>query len=109
MTELEDLDYDSKNLIDIKNNKKEIKKHSNIFVDIIARHFEKKFIKKSIAEQENLIFIKMMENDYKQETVRTVKSALKNNKDLSRVDLYKIIISQQNDEDILIFCNNILS
>lgn len=58
MTELEDLDYDSKNLIDIKNNKKEIKKHSNIFVDIIARHFEKKFIKKSIAEQENLIFIK---------------------------------------------------
>ena len=107
MTELEDLDYDSKNLIDIKNNKKEIKKHSNIFVDIIARHFEKKFIKKSIAEQENLIFIKMMENDYKQETVRTVKS--KNNKDLSRVDLYKIIISQQNDEDILIFCNNILS
>lgn len=104
VNEPEELDYDPEELIEIKDNKKEVKKHSNFLVDFIARHFEKKFINKSIAEQDNLIFIKLMENEYKQETVRAVKSAMKNNQDLSRVDLYKLVTSQKSDDDILVFC-----
>lgn len=99
-----DYDYDPEELIKIKDNKKEVKKHSNILANFLAKHFEKKFINKSIAEQDNLIFIKLMENEYKQETVRAVKSAMKNNQDLSRVDLYKLVTSKKSDDDILVFC-----
>lgn len=59
--EPEELDYDPSDLIEIKNNKNEVKKYSNFFMNFIARHFEKKFANKSIAEQDNLIFIKLME------------------------------------------------
>ena len=72
--------------------------------DFIARHFEKKFANKSIAEQDNLIFIKLMENDYEQDTVRAVKSAMKNNQELSRVDLYRLVTGRKSDNEICSFC-----
>lgn len=102
--EPEELDYDPSDLIEIKNNKNEVKKHSNFFIDFIARHFEKKFANKSIAEQDNLIFIKLMENDYEQDTVRAVKSAMKNNQELSRVDLYRLVTGRKSDNEICSFC-----
>ena len=108
LEESEELDYNPADLIEIKDNKMEVKKHSNIFMDLITRHFEKKFVHKSIAEQDNLIFIKLMENDYKQETVRAVKSVMKNNQELSRLDLYKLVTNQKSDDDILVFCRNML-
>lgn len=102
--EPEELDYDPSNLIEIKNNKNEVKKYSNFFMNFIARHFEKKFANKSIAEQDNLIFIKLMENDYEQDTVRAVKSAMKNNQELSRVDLYRLVTGRKSDNEICSFC-----
>ena len=104
--EPEELDYDPSDLIEIKNNKNEVKKHSNFLMDFIARHFEKKFTNKSIAEQDNLIFIKLMENDYEQDTVRTVKSAMKNNQELSRVALYKLVTEKKSDDEICGFCSS---
>ena len=102
--EPEELDYDPSDLIEIKNNKNEVKKYSNFFMNFIARHFEKKFANKSIAEQDNLIFIKLMENDYEQDTVRAVKSAMKNNQELSRVDLYRLVRGRKSDNEICSFC-----
>lgn len=102
--EPEKLDYDPSDLIEIKNNKNEVKKYSNFFMNFIARHFEKKFANKSIAEQDNLIFIKLMENDYEQDTVRAVKSAMKNNQELSRVDLYRLVTGRKSDNEICSFC-----
>lgn len=102
--EPEELDYDLSDLIEIKNNKNEVKKYSNFFMNFIARHFEKKFANKSIAEQDNLIFIKLMENDYEQDTVRAVKSAMKNNQELSRVDLYRLVTGRKSDNEICSFC-----
>lgn len=102
--EPEELDYDPSDLIEIKNNKNEVKKYSNFFMNFIARHFEKKFANKSIAEQDNLIFIKLMENDYEQDTVRAVKSAMKNNQELSRVDLYRLVTGWKSDNEICSFC-----
>lgn len=102
--EPEELDYDPSDLIEIKNNKNEVKKLSNFFIDFFARHFEKKFANKSIAEQDNLIFIKLMENDYEQDTVRAVKSAIKNNQELSRVDLYRLVTGRKSDNEICSFC-----
>ena len=102
--EPEELDYDPSDLIEIKNNKNEVKKYSNFFMNFIARHFEKKFANKSIAEQDHLIFIKLMENDYEQDTVRAVKSAMKNNQELSRVDLYRLVTGRKSDNEICSFC-----
>ena len=102
--EPEELDYDPSDLIEIKNNKNEVKKYSNFFMNFIARHFGKKFANKSIAEQDNLIFIKLMENDYEQDTVRAVKSAMKNNQELSRVDLYRLVTGRKSDNEICSFC-----
>lgn len=102
--EPEELDYDPSDLIEIKNNKNEVKKYSNFFMNFITRHFEKKFANKSIAEQDNLIFIKLMENDYEQDTVRAVKSAMKNNQELSRVDLYRLVTGRKSDNEICSFC-----
>lgn len=102
--EPEELDYDPSDLIEIKNNKNEVKKYSNFFMNFIVRHFEKKFANKSIAEQDNLIFIKLMENDYEQDTVRAVKSAMKNNQELSRVDLYRLVTGRKSDNEICSFC-----
>lgn len=102
--EPEELDYDPSDLIEIKNNKNEVKKYSDFFMNFIARHFEKKFANKSIAEQDNLIFIKLMENDYEQDTVRAVKSAMKNNQELSRVDLYRLVTGRKSDNEICSFC-----
>ena len=102
--EPEELDYDPSDLIEIKNNKNEVKKYSNFFMNFIARHFEKRFANKSIAEQDNLIFIKLMENDYEQDTVRAVKSAMKNNQELSRVDLYRLVTGRKSDNEICSFC-----
>lgn len=103
--EAEVLDYNPEDLIEIKADKNSIRRHSNFFVNLVARHFEKKFLNKSIAEQDNLIFIKLMENDYTQETVRAVKSAMKNKQNLLRLDLYKMVVDRADDDEVLQYCD----
>lgn len=103
--EAEVLDYNPEDLIEIKADKNSIRRHSNFFVNLVARHFEKKFANKSIAEQDNLIFIKLMENDYTQETVRAVKSAMRNKQNLLRLDLYKMVVNRADDEEVLQYCD----
>lgn len=103
--EAEALDYNPEDLIEIKADKNSIRRHSNFFVNLVARHFEKKFLNKSIAEQDNLIFIKLMENDYTQETVRAVKSAMKNKQNLLRLDLYKMVVDRADDDEVLQYCD----
>lgn len=102
--ETEELDYDPEDLIPIENKKKKVVKHSNFFSQLINRYFEKKFEKKSQAEQDNLIFIKLMENEFSKDMVQIVKKALKNNNSMSRLELYKLIISRVDDDDIFRFC-----
>lgn len=103
--EAEVLDYNPEDLIEIKADKNSIRRHSNFFVNLVARHFEKKFANKSIAEQDNLIFIKLMENDYTQETVRAVKSAMRNKQNLIRLDLYKMVVNRADDDEVLEYCD----
>lgn len=103
--EAEASDYNPEDLIEIKSDKNSIRRHSNFFVKLMARHFEKKFLNKSIAEQDNLIFIKLMENDYTQETVRAVKSAMKNKQNLLRLDLYKMVVDRADDDEVLQYCD----
>ncbi|MDD3415999.1 MAG: hypothetical protein PHY47_18675 [Lachnospiraceae bacterium] len=105
MNVVEELDYDPNDLIPIQNNKKNVEKHSSFLSRFINRHFEKKFEKKSQVEQDNLIFIKLMENEFSKEMVQTITRALRSNSILSRLELYKLISNKAENEDIINFCN----
>lgn len=102
--EAEELDYNPGDLIPIENKRKEVVKHSNFFSQLIDRYFERKFDKKSQAEQDNLIFIKLMENEFSKDMVQLVKKALKDNNSVSRSELYRLILSRADDDDIIRFC-----
>lgn len=103
--EIDELDYSPEDLIPIENRKKEVVRHSNFFSQIVSRYFENKFCKKSQAEQDNLIFIKLMENEFSKDMVYLVKKALNENNSMSRLELYKLIINRADDGDIIRFCS----
>ena len=46
-----------------------------------------------------------MENDYTQETVRAVKSAMRNKQNLLRLDLYKMVVNRADDDEVLEYCD----
>lgn len=102
--EAEELDYNPEDLIPIENKRKEVVKHSNFFSQLIGRYFERKFDKKSQAEQDNLIFIKLMENEFSKDMVQLVKKTLRDNNSVSRLELYRLILSRADDDDIIRFC-----
>ena len=77
-----------------------------IFASLVEKLFMMKFERKSVAEQDNLIFIKLMENEYAQDTVKSVKSAMKADQGVSRTTLYKMIYNHESDNDVVQFCNN---
>lgn len=101
-------DIDQSQIIEIKNNRDDIKKHSNIFASLLSKHFEKKFEKKSQAEQDNLIFIKLMENEFSKEVVQLVKRIIRSNAQFSRVELYKMISNKASDNEVAIYCEALL-
>lgn len=102
----DDWDYNLDDVIEIQDEKDTIKKHSGIFANLVEKLFIKKFERKSVAEQDNLIFIKLMENEYTQDTVKSVKSAMKADQGVSRTILYKMIYNHESDDVVVQFCNN---
>ena len=97
-------DYDENEVIEIKDNKTEVVKHTNLFATILMKHQEKKFKKKSQTEQESLIFIKMMEKSFSKEMVQTVRSAMKNDSAFSRYGLYELISKNASEQELSRFC-----
>ena len=102
----DDWDYNPDDIIEMQDERDTIKKHSGIFASLVEKLFMKKFERKSVAEQDNLIFIKLMENEYAQDTVKSVKSAMKADQGVSRTTLYKMIYNHESDNDVVQFCNN---
>lgn len=103
---VDDWDYNPDDIIEIQDERDTIKKHSGIFASLVEKLFMMKFERKSVAEQDNLIFIKLMENEYAQDTVKSVKSAMKADQGVSRTTLYKMIYNHESDNDVVQFCNN---
>lgn len=58
---VDDWDYNPDDIIEIQDERDTIKKHSGIFASLVEKLFMMKFERKSVAEQDNLIFIKLME------------------------------------------------
>lgn len=102
--EVEDLGYNPEKAEAIRSNEEAVKKRLNFFATLVARHFEKRFEMKSCAEQENLIFVKLMENSFSMDTVRAVKKALGEERSFSRTELYKMVAGRASDESVMRFC-----
>ena len=98
-------DYTEADIIPVENNKASVLKSSNIFSKLLSKHFEKKFAKKPQAEQNNLIFMKLMEGNYSKEVLKTVRKAIESNNSVSRIDLYKVISAKGDMNEILRLCN----
>ncbi len=98
-------DYTESDVIVVESKKESVLKSCNIFSKFLSRHFEKKFAKKSQAEQNNLIFMKLMEGNYSKDILKTVRSAIESNDSVSRVDLYKVISAKGDKNEILRLCN----
>jgi len=92
------------NIVPIENQRDNVVKHTNLFATIMSKYYEKKFEKKTLSEQDNLIFIKMMEKNFTKEMVQIVKKAIATNATLSRTELYLFISSGVSKEALLEFC-----
>ena len=99
-------DYVQEDVIQIQGEKELIKKHSGIFSSLVEKLFVGKFEHKSVAEQENLIFIKLMENGYAQDTLKAVKMVMKADRGVSRTMLYKMLYNHETDSDVVQYCNS---
>jgi hypothetical protein len=97
-------DYSEDDLIPISDNRAEIVKHSNLLATLIGKHREKKFQKKTLAEQENLIFMEMLDHKLPKETVQMVRNAMKKNEKFSRLELYKLVAGGAKNAELSTFC-----
>lgn len=94
-------------IIPIPDNYESFVKRNRLFFKVFANHFAKKFNKKPLQEQENLLFIKMMELRFDKAMVREVKEALRRNGGFPRLDIYKFISKNPSGEELTSFCNSI--
>lgn len=100
----EESDYSADDLISITDNRDEIDKHTNLFAMLISKYQEKKFKRKTVSEQESMIFAKMMEQKFSRAKLLTIKNVLKENTTLSRFELYKLISRDASDKELTQFC-----
>jgi hypothetical protein len=100
----EENDYSDDELIYIQDNRKEIAKHSNLLCMLISKHQDKCFQKKSLAEQENLIFMKLLEKNISKDMVKLIRNTMKKNGKFSRLELYKLVSKGAGNKELSEFC-----
>jgi len=100
------VEYPQEDIVPVKDNTSFIKKTSSFFANLLSRHFEKKFSKKPFEEQKQLIFVKLMENDYSKDISVLVRDTIDNSKTVSILELFRLISNNADENDIRIFCRD---
>lgn len=99
-------EYAPEDVSPIENKKNFIQKSCSFFGKLLSMHFEKKFQKKPQQEQNNLIFIKLMEGNFSKDIIRLVKKTVEGDTPVSRVELYRLISNRGSEDEIVNFCRN---
>jgi hypothetical protein len=99
-------DYDESEVIPITPASNEIGRQSHVFANLISGFFDKGYSMKRQGEQDNLIFKKLMEHDYSQNTVRIVGDTLRKYTNIPRLDLYKLVSRNASDDELEQFCKS---
>lgn len=94
-----------KELIQITDGIDGIRNRSIVFSQVVTEFYENSFIHKPQSEQDNIIFIKMMELSFAHDKVLMIKKLLNSNLDFSRLELYKIISRNPGEGELEQFCN----
>lgn len=94
-------------LIPIMSHYEEVREKGSLFAKVFAGYYAKKFNKKPLPEQENLLFIKMMQLGFDKPQVQLVKGVLRRNGLFSRLELYNFISQKPSYEELENYCNSI--
>lgn len=101
--EPEEIDYGYEDMKELTDNSADFKLKSNFFMDFMLKHSEKYFNKRPRQEQENRIFIKMMDMAFSKDKMQLIKSNL--NETVSCFELYRLISRDPSEDDIRDFFN----
>lgn len=104
--EFDDADYDKSEVINIEipSLYEKIKKSASKLGGFMAKIYENKFSKQSEPEQRALIMGKVIAAKYSNNVVPFVTDYLNKNKENSKVELYKLLLKQVPEEEIIDFC-----
>lgn len=100
--EIQEEEFPETKMLSFESGIQAIKRKSNWFTNLIAQHSKKSFLKNSRQDQENLIFIKMMEMHYPGDKVQKIKKALAS-ENIPCFELYKMICKDASIEELDMF------
>ena len=100
--------YDYTDVAEIVPDKETVKRKCNWFFGNFFNHSKNNFLKKSRKEQENLIFIKMMEAHLPIDSQKAVRKALTNSGgELPCFELYKLICKKPTNDELMSFLSGV--
>ena len=100
------IDYDPKDVISMVPNEGVILEQRSFFGRIFDKFRDREFLKKSITEQNNMLFLKLI-NICEKKDFKHISEVLKNpNSNIRRIDLYHLIENGCSSEDCIRFFEN---
>ncbi len=100
--------YDYTDVTEVVPDKETVKRKCNWFFGNFFNYSKNNFLKKSRKEQENLIFIKMMETHLPIDSQKAVRKALTNSGDeLPCFELYKLICKKPTNDELMSFLSGV--
>lgn len=101
-----ELEWKAEDIKDIVPDKNGIINRIMKFAHTHSSYYERQYMKKTILEQENMLFVKMMELHFSKEKVLMVKNVLQTKKSLSRVELYKFLSKNPTEDELIKYSEN---
>lgn len=96
------LDYNDEDLIAITNNEDTVRKHSNIFSNLLGKFFKKRFEDSTSEDQYNRIVTKILQNEYKTDAIYKIANRVsKESSDESRIKLYELVCKKTPEDEII--------
>ncbi|MDO4966115.1 MAG: hypothetical protein Q4E51_05345 [Lachnospiraceae bacterium] len=99
-----DKDIEYFDIVPFKQNTEVVRKKSNWFSRMLFNFSKKNFVKQTREEQEGMIFVKMMEQQFPMQTAKLVRQALNKLGDaIPCFELYKLICNNPSDDELASF------
>lgn len=103
---IKDMGWNLEDIKDVVSDKIGLKERVLNFARKHSKYYEREYEKRPVSEQENLIFVKMMELHFSKEKVLLIKNILQSRKTLSRVEIYKFLAQNPSEVEITSFFEN---
>lgn len=105
--EMKFAEYAEGNIVPITDEIASIREKGSLFARLFSRYHEKAFMKKSLTDQEGIIFVKMLELQFDKDKVLFVKKMMRGDEKISLIELYKLISKNPSVEELNRFYNSV--